>query len=94
MVSPAALGAPRELTAWVALAVALVTGLGAALSPPTLPSATRLLRGTAGIVCALAGGAGLAGSLATRTSTLVALSVLLLGAAVVVGLSHMRTIRR
>jgi hypothetical protein len=73
LVLPSATGAPRGLTSWVALAVALVTGLGAALSPPDRPSSARLVRGTAGIVCALCGGAGLAGSLATRQATFTAL---------------------
>ena len=39
------------------------------------PSATTLLRGTAGLVCAMTGGAGLAGSLATRGATLTALGL-------------------
>jgi len=73
LVVPSAVGASREVVPWVALGVALATGLGAALSPPTMPSAATLLRGTAGIVCALTGGAGLAGSLATRDATLAAL---------------------
>ena len=75
LVLPTALGAAREATPWVALAVALATGLGAALSPPIQPSATTLLRGTAGLVCAMTGGAGLAGSLATRGATLAALGL-------------------
>ena len=57
----------------------LATGVGAALSPPTLPSAARLLRGTAGVVCAVTGAAGVAGSLATRTGTLTALVTVLVG---------------
>jgi hypothetical protein len=76
VVMPAAVGAAPAVTGWVALAVALVTGLGAALSPPVLPSAAQLLRGTAGLVCAVTGGAGFAGSLATRTGTLAALVVI------------------
>ena len=79
VVLPSAVGASREATPWVALAVALLTGLGAALSPPTLPSAATLLRGTAGIVCAVTGGAGMAGSLATRAATLAALGLVAAG---------------
>ncbi len=82
LVVPAALGATPAVTPWVALAVALVTGLGAALSPPTLPAAARMLRGTAGLVCAVAGGAGFAGSLATRASTLAALGLVVLAAGI------------
>ncbi len=82
LVLPSAIGASREVVPWVVLAVALATGLGAALSPPTLPSAATLLRGTAGVVCALTGGAGLAGSLATRGATLAALAVVAGGALV------------
>jgi hypothetical protein len=87
VVVPAAAGAPVAATSWVALAVAVVTGLGAALSPPTLPSAAHLLRGTAGLVCAVTGGAGLAGSLATPGGTLVALTVVALaaGACAIIG---------
>ncbi|HEX6870040.1 MAG TPA: hypothetical protein VF163_02990 [Micromonosporaceae bacterium] len=73
--APAALAAPPSAYPWVALAVALATGLGAALSPPALPGATRLLRTTSAVICALVGAAGLAGSLATRPGTLVALAV-------------------
>ncbi len=75
VVAPAGIGAPAGTTSWVALIVAVVTGLGAALSPPVLPAAASLLRGTAGIVCAVTGGAGLAGSLATPAGTLVALGI-------------------
>jgi hypothetical protein len=81
LLAPTAVGAPRPATTWVALAIAMLTGLGAALSPPTLPNATRLLRGTAGIVCAVAGAAGLADSLATRSGTLAAIALVLLAAA-------------
>jgi hypothetical protein len=77
MVAPTALAAPRPVTSWVAMAVALATGFGAALVRPTVPAATRLLRGTAGIVCGFAGAAGLAGALATRSSTLTALGIVL-----------------
>jgi hypothetical protein len=80
LVVPSAMGAPGQATSWVALGVALATGLGAALSPPTLPSAARMLRGTAGVVCAVTGATGLAGSLATRGGTLAALGVLLVAA--------------
>ncbi|MDT5027086.1 MAG: hypothetical protein QOE61_3512, partial [Micromonosporaceae bacterium] len=80
LVVPSAIGAPGQATSWVALGVALATGLGAALSPPTLPSAARMLRGTAGVVCAVTGATGLAGSLATRGGTLAALCVLLVAA--------------
>jgi hypothetical protein len=76
VVAPAAMATPAGTTSWVALGVAVVAGLGAALSPPALPAATHLLRGTAGIVCVVTGGAGLAGSLATRAGTLTALAVL------------------
>ena len=77
---PAAVGAPRGSTAWAALAVAVVTGVGAALSPPTLPSAARLLRSTAGVICAVTGAAGIAGSLATRSGTLTALLIVVAAA--------------
>jgi hypothetical protein len=79
VVLPGALGASREALPWVALGVALATGLGAALSRPSLPAAATWLRATAGVVCALTGGAGLAGSLATRGTTLAALGVLAAG---------------
>jgi hypothetical protein len=77
LLAPAALDAPRAATTWVALAVAIATGLGAALSRPTAPDAARLLRGTAGIVCAVTGAAGLADSLATRGGTIGALAAVL-----------------
>ena len=93
LVAPTALGAPRWTTPWVALLIALGTGVGAALSPPTLPSAARLLRGTAGIVCAVTGAAGMAGSLATRTGTLTALVTVLVGAAVAAGLGRDPAVR-
>ena len=92
LVVPSAIGAP-EATSWVALGVALATGLGAALSPPTLPSAARLLRGTAGVVCAVTGAAGLAGSLATRAGTLAALGVLLIAAVVAAALGRDPAVR-
>jgi hypothetical protein len=79
VVLPVALGASREAVPWVALGVALATGLGATLTRPSLPMAATWLRGTAGVVCALTGGAGLAGSLATRSTTLAALGVLAVG---------------
>jgi hypothetical protein len=88
VIAPAALNAPSGSTSWVALTVAVVTGLGAALSPPTLPAAARLLRGTAGVVCAVTGGAGIAGSLATPTGTLVALAVVVIAAATAAGLGQ------
>jgi hypothetical protein len=72
---PAAVGAQRGAVGWAALGVAAVTGLGAALAPPTLPAAVRRLRATAGIVCAVTGLAGLSGALATSGGTLVALTV-------------------
>ena len=96
VVLPGVMGSP-EVVAWVFLGVALAAGLGAALSRPDQPgpgpdnaqgaprvkqSATRWLRRTAGIVCLLAGGAGFAGSLATRTTTLVGMGVLGAGALV------------
>jgi hypothetical protein len=93
LVAPTALGAPRWTTPWVALLVALATGIGAALSPPSRPSAARLLRGTAGIVCAVTGAAGVAGSLATRTGTLTALVTVLVGAAVAAGLGRDPAVR-
>jgi hypothetical protein len=80
LVAPAALGAPAAAMPWVAFAVALVTGLGASLLRPA-----RLLRATAGIVCALAGGAALAGSLAARTNTIAA-ELITVAAAVLVAL--------
>ena len=82
LVAPTAMGAPQAATPWVAIAIALATGLGAALVLPRVPSATRLLRGTAGVVCALTGAAGIAGSLATRADTLAALAVVHVAAVV------------
>src|SRR5690606_27931851 len=79
VVLPGAVGASREAVPWVALGVALATGLGAALSRPSLPVAASWLRGTAGVVCALTGGAGVAGSLAARGTTLAALGVVTAG---------------
>ena len=79
VVVPGALGASPRAVPWVAIAVALAAGLGAALTRPSLPVAATWLRATAGVVCALTGAAGLAGSLATRTSTLVALGALAAG---------------
>jgi hypothetical protein len=93
LVVPAAVGAPRPATAWVCLGVALATGLGAALSPAVLPPATRLLRSTAGLICAVTGAAGVAGSLATRASTIIALAVVLAGAAVAASLGRDPAIR-
>jgi len=93
LVAPTAIGAPRASAPWVALGVALTTGLGAALAPPTAPSATRLLRGTAGIICAVTGGAGLAGTLATRADTLTALGILVGAAAVAAWLGRDAAIR-
>ena len=93
LVAPTAIGAPRASAPWVALGVALTTGLGAALAPPTVPSATRLLRGTAGIICAVTGGAGLAGTLATRGDTLTALGILVGAAAVAAWLGRDPAIR-
>jgi hypothetical protein len=72
---PAAMGAHAGAAGWAALGVAAVTGLGAALSPPTLPAAARRLRATAGVVCAATGLAGLSGALATPGGTLVGLAV-------------------
>jgi hypothetical protein len=87
IVLPGALGASRETTPWVALGVALATGLGAAASPPRLPAAATMLRGSAGVVCLLTGGAGLAGSLAAPGTTLAALAIIAVGglAAAVLG---------
>jgi hypothetical protein len=85
---PTAAGAPRGLTPWIALAVALASGLGAALSRPTQTAATPLLRGTAGIICAVTGGAGIAGSLATPATTLAALGIVLAAALVAAALGQ------
>jgi hypothetical protein len=79
VVLPGTLGASPRALPWVAIAVALAAGLGAALSRPSLPVAATWLRATAGVVCALTGAAGLVGSLATRASTLAALAVLAAG---------------
>ena len=79
VVLPGALGASPRAVPWVAIAVAVATGLGAALTRPSLPVAATWLRATAGVVCAVTGAAGLAGSLATRTSTITALGVLAAG---------------
>jgi hypothetical protein len=76
VVLPGALGASREAVPWVALGVALASGLGAALSKLSQPSAATWLHATAGVVCLVTGAAGLAGNLATRTSTVEALAVL------------------
>jgi hypothetical protein len=93
LVAPAALDAPRGVTPWAALGVAAATGLGAALSPPTLPAATRLLRGTAGVVCAIAGAAGVAGSLADPASTLAALGVVAAAAGIAAGFGRDPAVR-
>jgi hypothetical protein len=87
VVLPAALGLSREATPWVALGVALATGIAAATSPPRLPTAATMLRGSAGVVCLLTGGAGLAGSLAAPGTTLAALAIIAAGglAAAVLG---------
>jgi hypothetical protein len=63
-------------TPWVAIAVALATGLSAALVKPTVPLAARHLRVTALVVCALTGAAGIAGSLATPGATLATLGII------------------
>jgi hypothetical protein len=93
LVVPSAVGATPAGTSWIALGVALATGLGAALSPPTLPAAARLLRSTAGVVCAVTGAAGLAGSLATRGGTLLGLSVLLIAAVTAASLGRDPAVR-
>jgi hypothetical protein len=92
LLAPAALGAPRGAATWTALGVAVATGLGAALSPPTLPSA-RQLRGMAAVVCAVTGATGIAGSLATRTATLTALGVLVAAAAIAAALGRDPAVR-
>jgi len=80
LIAPTAFGAPPEVVPWVAFAIAIAAGVGAAFGRPTQPAAIRLLRSIAGVVCALWGAAGIAGSLATRTSTLVALSITVVAA--------------
>jgi hypothetical protein len=75
LVLPTALGAGMTVTPWVAVAVALATGLSAALVKPTNPLAARHLRATALTVCALTGAAGIAGSLATPAATLATLGI-------------------
>jgi hypothetical protein len=82
MVVPAALGAPPAVMPWVAFAIAAVTAWGTSTVRPTVPAATRLLRTTAALVCAVTGGAGLAGSLATPGATLAALLLALVVAGV------------
>jgi hypothetical protein len=80
LVLPGALGAGRGGSAWVALGVALGTGFGASLVRPAVPTTTRLLRLTAGVICGLVGAAGIAGALATRANTLAALGLALIAA--------------
>ena len=72
-----------------------MTGLGAALSPPAQTAAAHLLRGIAGIVCAVTGGAGFAGRLATPAGTLSALAIVLSAALVAATVGrdpHARTV--
>ncbi|WP_425560534.1 SCO7613 C-terminal domain-containing membrane protein, partial [Luedemannella flava] len=94
LVLPTALHAPRPVTAWVAFIIALATGLGAALVRPTVPAATKQLRTTAGIICALTGAAGIAGSLATHTATLVGLGIAAFAAGLIALLGRDPVVRR
>ncbi len=84
LITPIAVDAAWPATTAAALAVFTLAMLGLALTPPPLATHAPLLRTTRSIVFViglLAGGAGLAGSLATKQMTL-----LTLGSAVGVGL--------
>ncbi|HEY7226277.1 MAG TPA: hypothetical protein VH561_22095 [Micromonosporaceae bacterium] len=80
VVLPYAFAAPRVAVPWVALSVALATGLGAALHRSVQRTEASWLHATAGLVCAVTGAAGFADSLATRGTTLAALGALAAGA--------------
>jgi hypothetical protein len=84
LITPVAVGAPWPASTGAGLAVFTISMLGLALTPPPVATHARLLRATRGtvfVIGLLAGGAGLAGSLATRQLTLFTL-----GSAVMVGL--------
>jgi hypothetical protein len=84
LIAPIALNASWPASTSAALVVFTIAMLGLALTPPPVATRAALLRGTRNVVFVLgllAGGAGLAGSLATRQLTLFTL-----GSAVLVGL--------
>jgi hypothetical protein len=84
LIAPIGLHASWPASTSAALVVFTITMLGLALTPPPVASRSALLRGTRNVVFViglLAGGAGLAGSLATRQLTLFTL-----GSAIGVGL--------
>jgi hypothetical protein len=84
LIAPIALHATWPASTTAALVVFTISMLGLALTPPPVASRAALLRGTRNVVFViglLAGGAGLAGSLATRQLTLFTL-----GSAIGVGL--------
>jgi hypothetical protein len=84
LITPVAVGAAWPATTAAGLAVFTLTMLGLALTPPPVATNAPLLRGTRSavfVIGLLAGGAGLAGALATRQLTLVTL-----GCAIGVGL--------
>jgi hypothetical protein len=79
LIAPAALGLTWAAGPLSALAVSVLAGLGLAVTlPPPDTLANRPMRRARALVvaiCVLAGGAGMAGALATRSMTLVALAV-------------------
>ncbi len=84
LIAPIALDVAWPASTGAALVVFTITMLGLALTPPPVADRAPLLRGTRTVVFVIglmAGGAGLAGSLATRQLTL-----LTLGSAIGVGL--------
>ncbi len=84
LIAPIALDAAWPASTGTALVVFTITMLGLALTPPPVADRAPLLRGTRTVVFVIglmAGGAGLAGSLATRQLTLFTL-----GSAIGVGL--------
>ena len=84
LIAPIALHASWPASTSAALVVFTITMLGLALTPPPVATRAALLRGTRNLVFVvglLAGGAGLAGSLATKQLTLFTL-----GSAIGVGL--------
>ncbi|MEV6350071.1 hypothetical protein [Actinoplanes sp. NPDC051851] len=77
LITPIALHAPFPAATGAALAVFTISMLGLALTPPPIASRAPLLRSTRNIVFViglLAGGAGLSGSLARESLTLLTLS--------------------
>jgi hypothetical protein len=69
LIAPAALHLPWPVGNTCTLAVAVLSGLGLALTPPPPDPALRVARRVIFVIGLAAGGAGLAGSLATRGTT-------------------------